>query len=303
MKKFAYLPDFLGIGAQKAGTTWLWRQLTQHPGIWMPPKKEIHYFDRSVDYLSPNHLASDTFVSRILGKERHNRSFRRMMVRHLRAERGNLTLRRMCWYLRFFAGTYNDKWYASLFNDRGGRVAGEITPAYAILEPKDVEHIANMMPSLKVVFLIRNPIDRAWSHCRFALTLRMLRTLDSVSELKEFIDGPEQVLRSEYLRTIQIWRTHFPEKQFFVGFYDDILQDPKRLLLDVFRFLDVEASESTINGDLSEKVNISPEKDIPTELLVHLAKKYHPQIAQLSQELGGHANEWLSATEKILQSA
>lgn len=33
------LPDFLGIGAQKAGTSWLWENLRRHPGIWMPPRK------------------------------------------------------------------------------------------------------------------------------------------------------------------------------------------------------------------------------------------------------------------------
>ncbi len=39
-------PDFVGIGAQKAGTTWLYHNLRAHPEIWMPPRKEIHYFNR-----------------------------------------------------------------------------------------------------------------------------------------------------------------------------------------------------------------------------------------------------------------
>ncbi len=38
-------PRFLVIGAQKAGTTWLDRNLRTHPQIWVPPEKEIHYFD------------------------------------------------------------------------------------------------------------------------------------------------------------------------------------------------------------------------------------------------------------------
>ena len=38
-------PNFLGIGAQKSGTTWLHANLSQHPQIWMPPVKEIHYLD------------------------------------------------------------------------------------------------------------------------------------------------------------------------------------------------------------------------------------------------------------------
>jgi hypothetical protein len=39
-------PHFLGIGAQKAGTTWVFENLRLHPEIFMPPPKEIHFFDR-----------------------------------------------------------------------------------------------------------------------------------------------------------------------------------------------------------------------------------------------------------------
>jgi len=39
-------PDFCCIGAQKAGTGWLYEQLRSHPDFWMPPLKELHYFDR-----------------------------------------------------------------------------------------------------------------------------------------------------------------------------------------------------------------------------------------------------------------
>jgi len=39
-------PDFLCVGAQKGGTSWLYQQLESHPGFWMPPVKELHYFDK-----------------------------------------------------------------------------------------------------------------------------------------------------------------------------------------------------------------------------------------------------------------
>jgi hypothetical protein len=40
------LPDFLGIGAPRAGTTWLDRNLRAHPDLYLPDRKELHYFDR-----------------------------------------------------------------------------------------------------------------------------------------------------------------------------------------------------------------------------------------------------------------
>src|SRR5215471_16731665 len=39
-------PDFLCVGAHKAGSTWLYQQLDSHPDFWMPPVKEMHYFDQ-----------------------------------------------------------------------------------------------------------------------------------------------------------------------------------------------------------------------------------------------------------------
>ncbi len=38
-------PSFLGIGAQKAGTTWIHKRLEIHPELYLPPEKEIHYWD------------------------------------------------------------------------------------------------------------------------------------------------------------------------------------------------------------------------------------------------------------------
>ncbi|MEA2768588.1 MAG: hypothetical protein QOD93_1550 [Acetobacteraceae bacterium] len=43
-----YLPDFLGIGAVKAGTTWLHRTLYQHPEVYLPATKPVRYFDRHI---------------------------------------------------------------------------------------------------------------------------------------------------------------------------------------------------------------------------------------------------------------
>ena len=39
-------PDFLCVGAQKAGTSWLYKQLSGHPDFWMPPWKELHYLNQ-----------------------------------------------------------------------------------------------------------------------------------------------------------------------------------------------------------------------------------------------------------------
>ncbi|MCB0125417.1 MAG: sulfotransferase [Caldilineaceae bacterium] len=43
------LPNFLGIGAPRAGTTWIARNLAQHPDVFIPHKKELHFFDANFE--------------------------------------------------------------------------------------------------------------------------------------------------------------------------------------------------------------------------------------------------------------
>ena len=57
------LPNFIGIGVQRAATTWLYNCLSEHPQVFMPPEKEIHYFDihfeKGVDWYA-SHFSGNT---------------------------------------------------------------------------------------------------------------------------------------------------------------------------------------------------------------------------------------------------
>lgn len=54
-------PDFFILGAQKAGTSWLWDMLDQHPGTSLPKEKEIHYFGSSELYSKGKDWYDDFF--------------------------------------------------------------------------------------------------------------------------------------------------------------------------------------------------------------------------------------------------
>ena len=70
-------PDFIGIGAQKSATTWLWTQLHRSPSVAMPPIKELHYFDRQLPaspFPSANaltRLSDNTWKNQICDALRH----------------------------------------------------------------------------------------------------------------------------------------------------------------------------------------------------------------------------------------
>lgn len=317
LKNEKWLPDFLGIGAQRSGTTWLYHNLRQHPEIWMPPIKELQYFNRLYPG-APSPLTSDSLPTRFFSRGNQNRLWRRELVRML------LNIRRtswqeFIWYTRFFLGRYNDEWYASLFKGKDGLVKGEITPAYSILEARDVEHIKAIMPEVKIIYILRNPIHRAWSAVRGAIRhqVRKLRISrdEQDRQMMETFSSPQKLeqafhqitnweahqLRGDYVRTLNNWGHCFPENRFFVGFFEQITQDPEGLLSSVFEFLGVDSSRAHITQVAYEKINPTPMREIPPALEHILAERYYPQIKVLSEIFKGHATDWLRYAEMILQ--
>src|SRR3712207_3654799 len=119
-------PDFIGIGAQKAGTTWLYHNLRTHPQIWIP-RKEVHYFDQKFGD------SSFSLRSRIFGKEPENQRWRNQVRHWSRVHLKNFSPSGLLWVYKYYMRPPNDEWYASLFEPRKGRIAGEITPNYSVL--------------------------------------------------------------------------------------------------------------------------------------------------------------------------
>lgn len=297
------LPDFLGIGAQRAGTTWLHHNLQRHPHVWMPPLKELHYFDRAIHYPSPSSLAEESLIVRALGKGDPSEQWRRKLKGNLKRRMGEISLRDAPWYLRFFLGRYNDRWYASLFARAKNKIKGEITPSYSILEPRDIEHISRMMPEAKIIFVLRNPIDRTWSAIRYSKR-RLQHQLESMSfeGFKSIVNKDWVALRANYVRTIENWGSYFPKEQFFIGFFEDIMHRPNQFLTQVFEFLGVDPSEENVTSLAARTINPSPHKEIRPEFKQYLAEVYYPQIKALSEMLGGYASQWRRQVEETLQS-
>ena len=269
----------------------------------MPPRKELHYFDRSPKYPSGIILISDHPINRLFGSAARNKRFRRLFREELLAAIRRRNWEEICWFLHYYLGTYNDHWYTSLFNYGGDRIKGEITPAHSMLELEDVKHIRSLFPEIKIILLLRNPIERAWSQVRQVWTQgRMLNDLDDFDAVKKFIDSPRQSLRGDYIRSVDTWSSCFPREQMFIGFYDDIVQNPGKLFLNVLQFLEVYPVEIDTFPSLFRKVNTSREKEMPVEVRYYLARKYRKQIEQLSHLIGSHALGWLREADEVVEA-
>lgn len=291
------LPTFLGIGAPRAGTTWLHANLQKHPEIWLTPVKEIHYFDsRQRGDLRGN------FYKRHLRKRA--RRYTTLATYRDRWRDGTL-FSQLAWDLHFFVPPRTDRWYRRIFRPGPGQIAGEITPAYSILKPELVDAVRQVNPDLRIIYLLRDPVERSWSSAISGLARRRGRSSEEITEkqLLRHFERRAHVLRTDYVRTYETWENAFGRDQIFVGFLDQIQDDPRDLLLRLYRFLGVSDSEKHIPAGLTRKVNSSREyaKAIPDDVRIHLAELYLPQLQELSARFGEPATDWLRRAEESLE--
>lgn len=230
------LPRFLGIGAQKSGTTWLHAQLATHPELFLPEEKELHYFDWN--FHRPLHS------------------------------------------------------YADAFGDAGDRLAGEITPGYAILDRRRIRFVAEVLPEVRVIYLMRDPIDRSWS--QVVMNAIELGGEDpsriDVETWIERLSEPRVTRRSDHLAVLDAWSRRIPEHRMFIGFFEEISVAPHDLLRRIQAFLGV----SPHAGDGAEGVvRRGVGTPMPDAVRSWLVDRHLEELRRLSERFGGVCTSWL----------
>jgi len=204
----------------------------------------------------------------------------------------------IAWYSRFFSGNGSFQWYRSLFlhASRRGKITGEVTPAYAMLSIPTIRALQELNSRMKIVYLLRNPMDRAWSHAVKDLLRRRNRNISQVPEetFRRFFEEESCMKRSDYVNTLANWNRVFPRRQIFVGFYDDILNDPRKLLGELFTFLEISTDEVEDISSVYDRANPAAFNidDIPAGLSRFLAEQYEPLLRTMREMFGGYASEW-----------
>lgn len=288
-RKPSSFPDFVCIGAQKAGTTWLYQNLRGHPELWLPPDKEIHYFDRWFDY-------KPRIYAKVFGKRREDEAWRRRFRMRWLAYKNYFGVRNVPWDLRYFFGRPSDRWYASLFKPGRGKLTGELSPGYAAISPERVAYVHRLMPETKLFFMLRNPIERAWSGAIMEIVRR--NSLEASRDLLvAHFEGEASRSRTDYLRTLEVWGAEYPPEQIFIGYLEDIAFRPHELIDRVHTFLGVAPRE---RPKLERKIHRGVRETIPRAMAIHLARMHHDTSAELGRRFGGHASWWTYVAERLL---
>jgi hypothetical protein len=225
-------PYFIGLGAQKSGTSWIYANLDVHPEIHIPVK-EIHFFSRES-----------------------------------RFSKGRI------WYEKFFDGCGKDQ------------KSGEFCTSY-LYSKKAAERIYSFLPEIKLIAVLRNPVDRAFSNFKNDL---MAGAVKKGVEFGGAIEAhPEYLEQGLYVDQLERYLKYFSLSNICVLIYEDIKKDPGNFMRKIYRFLDV---DHEFLSDLLFK-NINPSYIPKNQAL-------EKSIARLSSKLKhlklGHSVKFLRRT-------
>lgn len=185
-------------------------------------------------------------------------------------------------------------WYLNLFSD-DTHINGDITPAYAMLPKEDIEKIYNLLPNLHLIYLIRNPIERAWSSARMALA-RAEMASDEGSD-QWFIDhfmSRGSLARGDYENCIKRWRSVFPSNQLLILRYENITENPVLVANAVLNFIGLESLFSEKDEQkLREKVFKGDDIVLRPSLIAVLQDIYRDRIDSLEKYLQEDFSCWM----------
>ena len=157
----------------KAGTTWLYAVLARHPELLFTMEKEIHYF---------YHCYID---NSFLSEERRLKEARHRYVARFDPATANIdgVRQNLHWVTAYLDRPISDVWYRNLFQMRKKHVyACDFSNLNSHLPTKAWPEIASKTEKLRVLYTMRDPIKRLWSHSKFQLQLiNQLENLDTLS--------------------------------------------------------------------------------------------------------------------------
>jgi hypothetical protein len=206
------------VGAMKAATSWLWARLRETPGVAASPLKEVYFFDARVPRLRL--MDVDALAMRRLDFHLRQPGDPVDNLRARPAFRASVDRVRMIYddeaYLAHFAA----------FARPGTRVLVDVTPAYAVIGRAGFafmrEHCARRGVALKALFVMREPVDRLWSHMRFQPQLDP--AVDPLRDWPALLRDPAIMARSDYRATLEALDATFPPEDRLHLFHETLVE-------------------------------------------------------------------------------
>ncbi len=288
-----------GIGAARAGTTWLARALRMHPQAALPPVKELHYFD-ALDQDRAQWAMDQLMRARQAMRDELTEATRPALRKKLTTRLSELDR----WIGLVGTQEQDDARYEALMQRRIGddtRVVADITPAYATMQADVFKRMAALNGGdVRFVMLLRDPVDRLWSNVRLTLARRVAKGLDPeqvrqrlVGDIASTQDTPE-LARADYAATLDRLKNTVDADKQQVLFFEDIITGKGVEALSGFLNLDTPLDPP------EEAVNTTDDLDMRPEERAILRRVTDTQYEFAAAHLGKLPKRW---TENMKESA
>ncbi len=212
------------VGATKAGTSWLHDQLRNHPDCSLRTIKEYHYFNLK----EPQHWESrlgeiQAEIAELTAQPQDALSpYLRERLDDMRAWLPVIGARKID------LGRYSD---FHMENLGAGQVMGDLTPAYALMQGKELSVLADAGRDVRVIYLIRDPLARLWSHLRMVAGRAAPETFAAEAEglLARSLAGQTEggiqgiLRRGDYRNIVPKLRRVFDPAKLLIMFTEDLM--------------------------------------------------------------------------------
>ncbi len=279
-------PDFLIVGPQRTGTTWIYSNLCEHGDLRFSFPKELYFFNRVVEASQPVSLHKQVFnISHALKSPRYGLKELTKIAYFDHFRTFGLDAHDLRWYSRFFE---HDRLRQTIDHVRGidspnseEALIGEATASYATLPKTMIEDIISLNPDIKIVLMVRDPVQRAWSHAKKDLVRDSQNKSGvdpSIEDFQQFFSSAYQLGCGRYSEMIDNWNQCLPSGSLFVGNYRDISDRPAYLVQNILDHLGVTAPlPDYVSNRLDQPVNPTQGLAIPEELNDYLEALFADQ--------------------------
>ncbi|MBL4807446.1 MAG: sulfotransferase [Rhodobacteraceae bacterium] len=270
-----------GIGAAKAGTSWLHGYLSSHPECHFRSIKEVHYFDT----LDQPDWRGKLLFNKMIGLTKLQEAADGDSLAKIEREISDFT----DWQRVLETPSVDHSGYLDYLQNgsEGYRIIGDITPSYANLNADIFSEMAGIGPQVKFIYLLRDPLDRLWSNIRMAAQRfsgggkKLAATARALME--DFLTGNNRQMerRTEYASTLQNLYKAVGHKQVLIEFYETLFtSDATRRITD---FLGLSPMTAPTDKIVHRGQRIDLDEDQRRRALVRL----RPQYEYVMQHVNG----------------
>lgn len=266
---------FLSVGAMKAGTTWLYEQLKDHPEIHFTPEKEIHYFANAVGIENQlNHRNRIVKLKEVLEKTAHGNP--KFISNHLEE---------ISWYSEYARPRETSaQWYRNLFRfNNNKKYCADFSNLYCQMSTDGWSEVRKTARNVKVIYTLRDPMKRLWSHYKFHMKWvnREDDALDAGFEhFKKLLDQNFFWVNAEYSRNYKRLKESLHENELMLLYFEDFRAHPARMLEEIHQFLNIEKILPD-EALLTKKVNQTKGFEMPVEWQSYARTKLSPIFKEM----------------------